>query len=45
MSVRVGAVKLGKNNHHITYSELFDRMQSVILETKDVGKVIYFDEV
>ena len=45
VSVRVGAVKLGKNNHHITYSELFDRMQSVILETKDVGKVIYFDEV
>ena len=45
LSVRVGALKLGKNgSRHITYSELFDRMQSVIDEAKDTGKVIYFTE-
>ncbi|MDE7281210.1 MAG: diguanylate cyclase [Ruminiclostridium sp.] len=44
LSVRVGALKLGKGSHHISYSELFDRMQGVINETRDVGKVIYFAE-
>ena len=45
LSVRVGALKLGKGSHHISYSELFDRMQGVIDETRDVGKVIYFAEI
>lgn len=46
LSVRVGALKLGnKGSHRITYSELFDRMQSVIDETRDLGKVIYFSEI
>ncbi len=45
LSVRVGALKLGKKgSHRITYSELFDRMQSVLDETRDTGKVIYFTE-
>lgn len=45
LSVRVGALKLGKRgSRHITYSELFDRMQSVLDETRDTGKVIYFTE-
>ncbi len=45
LSVRVGALKLGKGSHHISYSELFDRMQKVIDEARDLGKVIYFDEI
>lgn len=42
ISVRVGAVKLNCSGHSICYSELFDRMQNAINETRDVGKVIYF---
>lgn len=42
ISVRVGAVKLNCSGHGIRYSELFDRMQNAINETRDVGKVIYF---
>lgn len=45
LSVRVGALKLGKGSRHINYSELFDRMQRVINETRDSGKVIYFTEI
>ncbi|MCM1299257.1 MAG: diguanylate cyclase [Firmicutes bacterium] len=40
--LRVGALKIGRNDHNIPYSELFNSMQKAILETKDVGKVIYF---
>lgn len=42
LSVRVGALKLGKGSHRISYSELFDRMQDAIDKTKDMGQVIYF---
>ena len=42
VSVRVGAVKLNCGGHNIRYSELFDRMQNAINETRDVGRVIYF---
>lgn len=45
ISVRVGALKLGKNKYHISYSELFDRMQSVINETRDLGKVVFFTDI
>ncbi len=44
LSVRVSALKLGKGSHSIKYSELFDRMQNVICETRDLGKVVYFEE-
>lgn len=42
VSVRVGAVKLNCGGHSVRYSELFDRMQNAINETRDLGKVIYF---
>ncbi len=45
LTVRVGALKLGKGSYHIKYSELFDRMQSVIDETRDLGKVVYFTDI
>lgn len=45
ISVRASALKLGKDSHRIGYSELFDRMQEVICNTRDVGKVVYFNDM
>ncbi len=41
LSLRVGAIPLSISRN-VRYSELFDRMQHAINETRDVGKVIYF---
>ncbi len=41
LSLRVGAIPLSISRS-VRYSELFDRMQHAINETRDVGEVIYF---
>lgn len=41
LSLRVGAIPLSISGN-VRYSELFDRMQHAINETRDVGKVFYF---
>lgn len=44
VSVRIGAVRLGENGHHIHYHELFNSMQTVINESKGTEKVNFFGE-
>lgn len=44
VSVRIGAVRLGENGHHIRYHELFNSMQTVINESKGTEKVNFFGE-
>lgn len=43
VSLRVGALKISDTNH-VRYSELFNRMQSAITETRDSGKVLFYTE-
>lgn len=44
VAMRAGAMKLRANSYSLRYSELFDRMQTVINETREAGKVIFFND-
>lgn len=42
LTLRAGAVKLSANIHSVRFSELFDRMQNAINETRESGSMIFF---
>lgn len=43
VTLRISALKLSDNGHHIGYHELFDRMQEAMCKTHEVGRVVYFE--
>ncbi|MCM1166903.1 MAG: diguanylate cyclase [Lachnospiraceae bacterium] len=44
LTMRVGAVKLSAGVHGMRFSELFDRMQNAINETRSAGQIIFFND-
>ena len=44
LAMRVGAIKLSASIHSTRFSELFDRMQNAINETRDAGASVFFNE-
>lgn len=44
LAMRVGAIKLSASIHSARFSELFDRMQNAINETRDAGALVFFNE-
>lgn len=44
LTMRVGAIKLSASIHSTRFSELFDRMQNAINETRDAGASVFFNE-
>ncbi|MDE6726302.1 MAG: helix-turn-helix domain-containing protein [Oscillospiraceae bacterium] len=45
LAMRVGAIKLSASIHSTRFSELFDRMQNAINETRDAGASVFFNEL
>lgn len=44
VSLRISALKLKNiSSHHINCNDLFDRMQSIMNNTHDLGRVVFFD--
>ena len=43
LTMRVGAIKLTASIHSMRFSELFDRMQNAINETRDAGAAVFFN--
>lgn len=44
LTMRVAAIKLSASIHSTRFSELFDRMQNAINETRDAGASVFFNE-
>lgn len=43
VSLRISAIRLTKENCRLKYFDLFERMQEAMIQTKEAGKVVYFD--